>query len=248
MLCKTLDTSFQHQPQEVFEAIDVAQINNSPTMPRKKLQAPKLLPPRPTHHNRAKSHPPVGSDVENVDEQDDAEGWDVESIDDSPDDAEIPATTKTPTPAPILAEYIINAKTMVGVQIVHQDYRATVEGGWSFRKYLEASALKVAEAAKTRGVEPILKSSRVAVYSTTTRPSPRSSRAVKEPDDWRTVEILVHRAAKSSKDIHVDFTMEYHARVVKYVDEEGDGSKSSEEDGPALIKRPRKVCSAHIHF
>jgi hypothetical protein len=185
---------------------------------------------RPSHNNRAKSVPQVASsDVDDVDEQ---------------DDAQTPAARKKPTPALILAEYVINAKTMVGVQSVHRESKATVEGLWSYRRYNEVSALKVAEAAKARGVEPVLKHSIAVVYSKSMKPAEYFNVEVHEPDDWRDVESLVNALAKSlSKGIRVDFTMEYHARAVKYVDEGEDGSDSSEGDGPATVKRPRKVYS-----
>jgi hypothetical protein len=102
--------------------------------------------------------------------------------------------------------------------------------------------LKIVEAIKARGVEPILKSSIAVIYSKSMKLVEYFSNEVNELDDWRNVESLVNHLAKSlSKSIRIDFTMEYHARVIKYVDEEGDESDSSEEDGLAIIKRPRKI-------
>src|SRR5438045_5539125 len=137
-------------------------------MPAKMLQAPPSRPRTtrssiPSAKGRANTitTPPVQASrtkkftASTLNEQE-------EQTDESP---ETPAKKKKAPPMPIIAEYVINAKTMLGVQAVHRDSKATVEGLWSCRRYFEESTLKVEKAANDRGVKPILKSSIASIYS-----------------------------------------------------------------------------------
>ena len=63
---------------------------------------------------------------------------------------------------------------------------------------------------------------------------------VSESMDWNDVESLVNHLAKSlSKDIQVDFTIEYHVRVVE--------SSSSEENELNLSDEDASSCAKHAH-
>ena len=169
-----------------------------------------------------------------------------EQTDETP---ETPAKKKKAPPMPILAEYVINAKTMLGVQAVHRDSKATVEGLWSCRRYFEESTLKVEKAANDRGVKPVLKSSIASIYSKSMKKEDYFRNEVNEPKDWNDVESLVNHLAKSlSKGIRVDFTIEYHARVVEPSPEEENELDLSDQDAPPCAKRARKVILQKLVF
>ena len=63
---------------------------------------------------------------------------------------------------------------------------------------------------------------------------------VNESKNWNDVESLVNYLIKSlSKDIRVDFTIDYHVRVVE--------SSSSEENELNLSDEDTSSCAKHVH-
>ena len=149
----------------------------------------------------------------------------------------------------ILAEYVINAKIMLEVQAVHHDFKAIVEGLWSCRRYFEESTLKVEKIANDHGVKPILKSSIISIYSKSMKKKDYFKNEVNESKDWSDVESLVNHLAKSlSKGIWVDFTIEYHARVVESSFSEENELNLSDEDVLSYAKCARKIILQKLIF
>jgi hypothetical protein len=147
-------------------------------------------------------------------------------------------------PKPIVGEYLLNAKTLVGVQVVYRDSRSTIEGLWSCKRYFDESAHKVQKAGNDRAVDPVLLTSTATVYSKAMKLSEYITCDVHEPMDWFHVESIVNHLAKSlSKGIRVDFIMKYSARHIKDHSDDGKVSDSSEDENPAPTKCPRKVRS-----
>ncbi len=215
------------------------------------LQAPSSRP-RTSHsnipnikaHSNARTTPPIQvnhakkSTIIILNDQE-------EQTDETP---EISIKKKKVSSMPILAEYVINTKTMLGVQAVHRDSKAIVEGLWSCRRYFEESTLKVEKAANDRGVKPILKNSIVSIYSKSMKKKDYFRNEVNEPKDWCDVESLVNHLAKSlSKGIRVDFIIEYDARIVKSSEEENE-LDLSDEDAPPPAKYLRKIILPKLIF
>ena len=71
---------------------------------------------------------------------------------------------------------------------------------------------------------------------------------INEAKDWSDIESLVNHLAKSlSKNIQVDFIIEYHARIVESSSEENE-LNLSDEDAPSCAKRARKVILQKLVF
>jgi len=150
---------------------------------------------------------------------------------------------------PLIAEYLISAKTFVGIQVVHRDSLSTIEGFWSYRKYFEESERKVAQVAQERGIEPELKSSIATIHSKSMKKDDYVERDVVRAEDWFDVESVVHHLAKSlSKGIRVDLEIKYSYKHVNESLDEDNEVDLSEEDTPAPTKRPRKVFGKLIDF
>ena len=150
---------------------------------------------------------------------------------------------------PLIAEYLISAKTFVGIQVVHRDSLSTMEGFWSYKKYFEESECKVAQVSRERGIEPELKSSIATIHSKSMKKDDYVERDVFRAEDWFDVESVVHHLAKSlSKGIRVDLEIKYsYKHVNEHLDEDNEVDLS-EEDTPAPIKCPRKVFGKLIDF
>ena len=109
--------------------------------------------------------------------------------------------------------------------------------------------MKVEKAANDRDVNPVLKSSMTSIYSKSMKKEDYFRNEVNEPKGRCNVESLVNHLAKSlSKGIRVDFTMEYHARVVEPSPEEENELDLSDQDAPPCAKRARKVILQKLVF
>ena len=68
------------------------------------------------------------------------------------DDEPKPVNNKAKKPSSllvvVLSKYLINAKTLVGIQAVHCESKSTIVGLWICRHYFDESARKVERAAK----------------------------------------------------------------------------------------------------
>ena len=166
--------------------------------------------------------------------------------DDEPKPANIKAKKPPPLPVVVLGEYLINAKTLVGVQAVHRESKSTIVGLWICRHYFDEFARKVERAAKDRGVTPKLISSTATIGYKSMKPSDAIICDVLEPKDWCEVESVVNHLTKSKfNGIHMDLEMKYSSKrnVDDAVDEEhSDNSLSHTDDDIPVIKWAHNVC------
>jgi len=237
-------------------------LTNSFKMPPKRPQAPPSLsdsnrPSRGQLRAPLEQSLPHASKKKRVDKSKNS----VEIIDDEdeePEEIERPRKSKQRAVITVVGEYLLNAKTLVGAQVVHRDCSSMVEGLFSYRRYSENSDLKVESYANTHSITPILVSSTAVVHSKgMKKPEEHLSIDVHQALDWIKVDSIVHHLAKSlSKGITVDFVVKYKIRRDKNqkddVDEDVLESDSSKEDGnPAPqpeVKRLRRVFTRFSAF
>ena len=194
--------------------------------------------PRPepsSHHSTAKKRVPKTKQVEVISDNED-----------DPESNKTPKTKPKRAPTVIVGEYLLNAKTIVGVQAVYRDCRSLVEGVFTYSGYIAESTVKVETYSNTHSVTPVLISSTAVVYSKGMKKSDeRLSVDVHRAADWIKVESVVHHLAKSlSRGITVDFTIKYSTGTTTATADDADDellSDSSTEDNHMPIKRARRV-------
>jgi len=138
----------------------------------------------------------------------------VEIVSDD-EEPEIPISTKKLPPPPVLGEYLLTARTCVGIQPVYRESQSTMSGLWSARHYFDESTKKAGAMTNERGIEPVLQSSTATIYSKAMKPAEYITNDVNEPRDWSYVESVVNHLAKSlSKGICVDLVIKYGVKCV----------------------------------
>ena len=154
--------------------------------------------------------------------------------------------TRVP-PASIIASYLINAQTYLGLQRIHNDSKATLEGFWGCKAFFEESAANLAKAITKRNVEAVLVSAIAIISCKSMKPADYIKADVLEPKSWHDVESIVHYLATSgSKAIRVDFAMKYDAKPLneEFMDE--DDMDSDAENAVASVKQGHRVCQVVI--
>src|SRR5437667_1302660 len=94
----------------------------------------------------------------------------VEIVSDD-EEPEIPISTKKLPPPPVLGEYLLTARTCVGIQPVYRESQSTMSGLWSARHYFDESTKKAGAMTNERGIEPVLQSSMATIYSKAMKPA-----------------------------------------------------------------------------
>ena len=122
---------------------------------------------------------------------------------------ETSVSSKKPPLPPVIGEYLLTARTYVGIQMVYRESQSTMKGHQSARRYFDESIKKVETAANERGIEPVLQSSTATIYSKSMKPADYITNDVNKPKDWYNVESVVNHLAKSlSKGIRADMAFE----------------------------------------
>ena len=149
----------------------------------------------------------------------------------------------------ILVEYIINAKTMLEIQVVHHDFKVIIEDLWFYRKYFEELTLKIEKITNNHDIKPILKNFITSIYNKSMKKKDYFKNEISELKDWNDVESLVNHLVKSlSKNIQVDFTIEYHVKIVESSFSEENELNLSDEDALSCAKHAHKIILQKLVF
>ena len=174
----------------------------------------------------------------------------VEIVSDN-EQSEITVSTKRKPLSATSSEYLLTARTYVGIQSVYRESMSVRIGLWPAKRYFNESTNRVENTANERGIEPVLHSSTATICSKSMKQADYITCDVNEPEDWCKVESIVNHLAKSlSKGIRVDFVIKYNAkRPAKEVDDvEVVEMMELEENEVSTAKRARKVVRAHFDY
>ena len=138
---------------------------------------------------------------------------------------------------------------MLEIQVVHHDSKVIIEDLWFYRRYFEESTLKVEKIINDHDIKLILKNFIISIYNKSIKKKNYFKNKVNESKNWNDIESLVNHLIKSlSKDIQVNFIIEYHVRVVESSSFEENELNLSDEDASSYAKRAHKIIFQKLVF